>query len=157
MMACRSRRWRAHHLHPSRRLLDSITDINTDSARIPIPISIENHASTHPQFDTNTQLDDSYAQPKRTTTDAAYETRITSLSSQIASRATTPPLGHQSPHPLQTPLLLTPKQKEMIRNLNHALTSDNGLGTIDGRKREVVRVIAWFDWAYNSHAVIIVR
>ncbi|KAK6906990.1 hypothetical protein I203_100979 [Kwoniella mangroviensis CBS 8507] len=56
----------------------------------------------------------------------------------------TPPLSEPVEHSKTAPLLLTPAQKAMIRNLNEAIP-------------HAERVIAWFPWAYNSHAMLICR
>ena len=46
--------------------------------------------------------------------------------------------------PGQIPLLLTPRQKLMVKNLNEGLP-------------QVERLIAWFPWAFNAHALLIAR
>nr|XP_019050029.1 hypothetical protein I302_00450 [Kwoniella bestiolae CBS 10118]OCF28959.1 hypothetical protein I302_00450 [Kwoniella bestiolae CBS 10118] len=56
----------------------------------------------------------------------------------------TPPLSDPVEHGTSAPLLLTPAQKLMISNLNDAIP-------------HAERVIAWFPWAYNSHAMLICR
>ncbi|ORY27627.1 putative serine esterase-domain-containing protein [Naematelia encephala] len=52
--------------------------------------------------------------------------------------------NHHQHHPAQIPLLLTTRQKDMIRNLTTSLP-------------QLQRLIAWFPWAYNAHGMIIVR
>ncbi|WVF66937.1 hypothetical protein IAT40_001680 [Kwoniella sp. CBS 6097] len=56
----------------------------------------------------------------------------------------TPPLSEPTHHSPSAPLLLTPAQKWMIKNLNRAIP-------------HAKRVISWFPWAYNSHAMLICR
>ena len=64
------------------------------------------------------------------------------------ARATIPGVGHTvdqfSPHPAQTPLLLTAQQKRMVQNLNESLP-------------QMERIIAFFPWAFNAHALLIAR
>lgn len=65
----------------------------------------------------------------------------------ISSGTSTPLLSPDNPEdlpPSRTPLLLTPRQREMIRNLNEALP-------------RMERMVAWFHWVYNSHATLVVR
>ncbi|WWC87476.1 uncharacterized protein L201_002365 [Kwoniella dendrophila CBS 6074] len=56
----------------------------------------------------------------------------------------TPPLSDPVEHSKIAPLLLTPAQKLMIRNMNGAIP-------------HAQRVVSWFPWAYNSHAMLICR
>ncbi|WVR04162.1 hypothetical protein IAU60_001161 [Kwoniella sp. DSM 27419] len=56
----------------------------------------------------------------------------------------TPPLAETVNHSSSAPLLLTPAQKLMIRELNAAIP-------------HAERVVSWFPWAYNSHAMLICR
>ncbi|WVQ94679.1 hypothetical protein IAU59_001759 [Kwoniella sp. CBS 9459] len=56
----------------------------------------------------------------------------------------TPPLSEPNYHSPSAPLLLTAAQKTMIRNLNRAIP-------------HAERIISWFPWAYNSHAMLICR
>ena len=68
----------------------------------------------------------------------------------IRSGASTPPLVNYDvpddipPRKGQVALLLTPAQKRMSRNLEAALP-------------HVERIVAWFPWAFNSHALLVVR
>jgi hypothetical protein len=65
----------------------------------------------------------------------------------ISSGTSTPLLSSDNPEdlpPSRTPLLLTPRQREMIRNLNEGLP-------------HMERMVAWFHWVYNSHATLVVR
>jgi hypothetical protein len=65
----------------------------------------------------------------------------------ISSGTSTPLLSSDDPEdlpPSRTPLLLAPRQREMIRNLNEGLP-------------QMERMVAWFHWVYNSHATIVVR
>nr|XP_018264423.1 uncharacterized protein I303_02589 [Kwoniella dejecticola CBS 10117]OBR86581.1 hypothetical protein I303_02589 [Kwoniella dejecticola CBS 10117] len=55
-----------------------------------------------------------------------------------------PPLSDPVEHSKVAPLLLTSAQKTMIRNLNNAIS-------------HAERVVSWFPWAYNSHAMLICR
>ncbi|KAK4688778.1 hypothetical protein P7C73_g1333, partial [Tremellales sp. Uapishka_1] len=70
--------------------------------------------------------------------------RILDPISSSSSLPTTPPFASPSTSMLKIPLLLTPKQKLMVHNLNASLP-------------QMARMISWFPWAFNSHAVIIVR
>ncbi|WWD16888.1 hypothetical protein CI109_101320 [Kwoniella shandongensis] len=64
---------------------------------------------------------------------------------QASSGTSTPPmLDPSSSTTTAAPLLLTPGQRMMIKNLNEAIPNAE-------------RVIAWFPWAFNSHAVLICR
>ncbi|OCF40533.1 hypothetical protein I317_05624 [Kwoniella heveanensis CBS 569] len=69
--------------------------------------------------------------------------RETDFVSGINGRST-PPLSEPIYHSPTAPLLLTPAQKMMIKNLNSAIP-------------HAERVISWFPWAYNSHAMLICR
>ena len=50
----------------------------------------------------------------------------------------------ESHRPGQIRLLLTPQQKAMVKHLNEGLP-------------QMVRLIGWFPWAFNAHALLIVR
>ncbi|ORX36237.1 putative serine esterase-domain-containing protein [Kockovaella imperatae] len=54
------------------------------------------------------------------------------------------PSSDAIPRPGQIPLLLTPAQKRMVRDLNKSLP-------------QMQRMVAWFPWAFNSHALIVAR
>ncbi|RXK37010.1 hypothetical protein M231_05717 [Tremella mesenterica] len=76
---------------------------------------------------------------------------ITSTPSRFAdsesSSRSTSPLYTESPdseHSSLVPLLLTEEQKVIVRNLN-------------GELPQVQKVVAWFPYAFNSHAMLIVR
>nr|XP_019012466.1 uncharacterized protein I206_03314 [Kwoniella pini CBS 10737]OCF51247.1 hypothetical protein I206_03314 [Kwoniella pini CBS 10737] len=56
----------------------------------------------------------------------------------------TPPLSDPIEHSKIAPLLLSSNQKLMIKNLNDSIPNAE-------------RVISWFPWAYNSHAMLICR
>ncbi|WVQ77408.1 hypothetical protein IAR50_007093 [Cryptococcus sp. DSM 104548] len=73
------------------------------------------------------------------------ETISTALHANSPSDGTcTPPMADPLPTSSAEPLLLTPQQKLMIKHLNAAIPNAD-------------RVVAWFPWAHNAHAVLICR
>ncbi|ODN77056.1 hypothetical protein, variant 1 [Cryptococcus amylolentus CBS 6039] len=72
------------------------------------------------------------------------ETATTAVQINPSDGICTPPMADPLPASAAEPLLLTPQQKLMIRNLNAAIPNAE-------------RVVAWFPWAFNAHAMLICR
>lgn len=89
--------------------------------------------------------DDSYY-PSDSDAEEQEETQVSTPNSLVSpSSSSFSGTGTSTPvFKMVTPLLLSSSQKKMIKNLNENLPN-------------MKKIVAWYPWAYNSHATIIVR